>query len=145
MTWWERSCSGLARRGDGSSLSRGKHWRGLLKSPQAAGPRISTPWDWWEQPCHRTELNHSICVVHKAQNSWVVLATLPSESLHERPRLVRAQSSLSLAAGSIVFHKLPLQHEFEQFGARTSLLFITCSQHESSVFASLERPCFVKL
>lgn len=33
-----------ARRGDGSSLSRGKHWRGLLKSPQAAGPRISTPW-----------------------------------------------------------------------------------------------------
>ena len=39
-----------------------------------------------------------------------------------------------------MFHKLPLHHEFEQFGARTSLLFITCSHHESSVFASLERP-----
>lgn len=131
-----------ARRGDCSPPSRGKHWWGHLKFPQTAGTRIHTL-HWWEQPCHRTELNHLICVVHKARNSWVVSATLRSEPEHEGPRPVGAQSYLSLAAGQVLylscFTSCPSITSLCSCGARTSLLFMTCSQQESSIFASLER------
>lgn len=109
MTWWERWCSVLGKKEETTAHSS----RVNTDKPFSYSHRLLALYSALHQ--HFCIIG-SVPVMHKASNSWVVLATLPCESWHKGPLLVKAHSNLSLATGQwfIVFHKLPLNHELRQ-------------------------------